>query len=257
MKNLFAALRVLPAFAQKDAGKMSKLLAPLALVLALCPVAALARQGQQPTAARLVDSFGAIMMSDLMARLDNFAVELQNEPASSGVVVAYGAKHKFPGWPLRRAETAVDYLVKTRGLDSSRFSILNGELRDDVAFELWVVPLGAELNVKPFDVSLLMSGEKAPLLLDKFTVIERGGRIETEYSSDSYPTTVGLYTLPFAPSWCIIPAVFPVKIHFYETGAASHETPDSCVARALRAAAGNGAAADARREQALHLPLHD
>jgi hypothetical protein len=163
-----------------------------ALLLTLLCAPAFARQ-QLPSARRF-DLFGAIEFSDLMARLDSFAIELQNEPALRGVVVAYAAKHKFPGWPLRRAVTAVDYLVKTRGLDASRLSILNGGLRDDVVFELWVVPPGAELNVKPFDVSLLMSGERAPLLLDKFTVIERGGRIETEYSSDSYPTTVGLYT---------------------------------------------------------------
>lgn len=150
---------------------------------------------QQPTAAgrRLIDSFGEVQVSDLMARLDNFAIELMNEPASRGVVVAYGAKHKFPGWPLRRAEVSVDYLVHTRGLDASRLSILNGGLRDETTFELWVVPPGAELTVKPFDVSLLMSGEKSPLLLDRFTVIERGDRIESEYNGDSYPTDVGLY----------------------------------------------------------------
>lgn len=165
------------------------------LPLALC-AAALARQQapQPPAAPRLIDSFGEVLITDLKARLDNFAIELQNEPASRGVVVAYGAKHKFPGWPLRRAELSVDYLVNTRGLDAARLSIFNGGLRDETNFELWVVPQGAELSVKPFDVSLLMAGEKTPLLLDWFTVIERGGNIESEYSSDSYPTTVGLYT---------------------------------------------------------------
>jgi hypothetical protein len=171
---------------------MSGIFKATLLLLTLLCAPALSRQ--QPPTARLIDSFGEIQFSDLMARLDNFAIELQNEPASRGVVVAYGAKHKFPGWPLRRAELSVDYLVNTRGLDAARLSIFNGGLRDETNFELWVVPQGAELSVKPFDVSLLMAGEKTPLLLDWFTVIERGGNIESEYSSDSYPTTVGLYT---------------------------------------------------------------
>ena len=151
---------------------------------------------QQPAAggARLIDKFGEIQISDLLARLDNFAIEVQNEPDSRAFIVVYAAKHKFPGWPLRRGDFALAYLKNSRGMDAERLALVNGGLRDDTAFELWVVPAGAEPPVKPFDVSLLMSGEKTPVLFDRFTVKERGDRVEVEvYESDPYPDSAGSY----------------------------------------------------------------
>jgi hypothetical protein len=167
---------------------MRRALFATTFVLALCSPAA-ARQG----AARKIDEFGAIQFSDLMARLDYFAIELQNAPGAAGVVVAYPAKHDFPGWPVRRAEVAVDYLVNTRGLDAARISFSNGGLRGETAFELWLVPPGAEFTVKPFDAALLMSGEKTALPFDRFAVVERGDDIVSEYGGEGYPTAPGPY----------------------------------------------------------------
>ena len=163
-----------------------------ALLLTLMCAHAPARQ--QPATARMIDSFGEIQWSDLMARLDNFAIELQNEPGARGIVLAYAVKHKFPGWPIRRAYASVDYLINTRGIDAARLSAANGGLRDKVGFELWVVPPGAETPVKPSDASLLMSGEKSALLFDRFVVIERGDDDETSaYGLESYPDSAGAY----------------------------------------------------------------
>ncbi|HEX8190044.1 MAG TPA: hypothetical protein VF586_16935 [Pyrinomonadaceae bacterium] len=164
-------------------------------ILFLLTLSAAAQARQQPApAARLVDEFGAIQISDLMARLDNFAIELQNDPEARGHVVAYSAKHKFPGWPLRRAEYALNYLVDSRGLERSRLSVVNGGLRGDTAFELWVVGPGAELPVKTFDVSLLMSGERTAQPFDRFAVAERGDRLEVEiYEATPLPDSAALY----------------------------------------------------------------
>jgi hypothetical protein len=151
----------------------------LLLVFILC--AAAAAQTEEALRPRLIDSFGEIQWSDLIARLDSFAIELQNEPAAAGYVVAYAAPHKFPGWPLRRVGAARDYLTKMRGLDVSRVFLFNGGLRAETAFELWVVPAGAERPFKPFDVSLLMSGERAAVPFDRFVVIERGDQPVAEY----------------------------------------------------------------------------
>ena len=173
---------------------MRRLLTTL-LLLALSAVAAHAQQEQSAApAARLVDRFGDIQMSDLMARLDYFAVELNTEPASQGVIVAYSAPHKFPGWPMRRARMSRSYLTMTRGLDASRLSNVYAGLRDDTAFELWVVPPGAEPPAKPFDLALLMSREKTALPFDRYAVIERGDPSESEYG-DAYPDNHELYEL--------------------------------------------------------------
>ena len=164
------------------------------LLLTLAAATARAQGGAATEGARLIDSFGAIQISDLMARLDNFAIELQNAPHTHGFVVAYGAKHKFPGWPLRRGRYALMYLTETRGLDAARLSVVNGGLRDETAFELWVVNPGGELPVKPFDAALLMTGEKAPVPFDRFSVTERGDPDFPEiYQATPYPDSAGLY----------------------------------------------------------------
>jgi hypothetical protein len=162
-----------------------------ALLLTLLCAPAFARQ-QQP-AARLTDSFGEIQWSDLMARLDNFAIELQNEPRAKGLIAAYAARPKFPGWPLRRAYSAIDYLINTRGLDAARLSAVNGAPRDVIGFELWVVPPGSATPVKPFDTSLLMSGEKSAMLLDRFVVVERGDNELSEYGLEPHPDSSAVY----------------------------------------------------------------
>ena len=125
---------------------MKRVLATI-LLLALSAAASQARQQEQPTpgSARLIDEFGEIQISDLKARLDNFAVELQNNPGSTGLITAYGATHKFPGWPMRRIRLMQNYLINTRGLDASLFTLVNAGLRDDTYFELWLVPPGAAL----------------------------------------------------------------------------------------------------------------
>lgn len=162
---------------------MRRTLAALALLLALCASAS----ARQEPSARKIDEFGDIYTSDLKARLDYFAIDLQGTPDARGVVVFHAAKNKFPGWPARRALYCIDYLVNTRGLDASRLTTTNGGLRDDPFFELWLVPPGAGLNVKPFDVSLLMSGEKTPLPFDRFIVIERGDNVVSASDEDPRP----------------------------------------------------------------------
>lgn len=172
---------------------MRRLLAPLALALLLCPAALARQEQQQPAAARLVDSFGEVLITDLKARIDNFALELLQAPDAKGYIVAYGARNKFPGWPVRNARDSLQFLLNYRGISAARLAVINGGLRDDNRLELWVVPPGAELNVKPFDVSLLMSGERTPLPFDRFNVLERGDDFAPETDRDSYPDEAYVY----------------------------------------------------------------
>jgi hypothetical protein len=142
----------------------------------------------------MVESFGEIQISDLLARLDSFALEIENDPAARAVIVAYGARHKFPGWPLRRGRFALNYLKNSRGIEAARLAFVNGGLRDDTTFELWVVPAGAELPARPFDAALLMSGERTAVLFDRFIVVERRDRVEIEaYERDPYPDDAYMY----------------------------------------------------------------
>ena len=162
-------------------------------LLALSATAVQARQQPANGGARLIDQFGEILLSDLKARLDNYAIELQNNPAATGLIAAYAAKHKFPGWPARRVRMMQSYLVSTRGLDPSRFSVVNAGLRNDTEFEMWIVPPGVEPPAKSFDISLLMSGEKTPLPFDRFVVVERGEESVSDYGEDPHPDDAYLY----------------------------------------------------------------
>jgi hypothetical protein len=86
------------------------------------------------------DEYGNIKFNDEKARLDNYAIQLQNQPASQGYILAYGA---CAGEAQTRADRAKDYLVNTRGMDASRLVTVDGGCRSELAVELWVVPTGA------------------------------------------------------------------------------------------------------------------
>jgi hypothetical protein len=89
------------------------------------------------------DEFPSIAFDDDKARLDNLAIELQNNPGSTGYVVAYAGRSSRAGEADRMGRRALDYLTTTRGLSADRVRFINGGFRDTNSFELWLVPQGA------------------------------------------------------------------------------------------------------------------
>ena len=96
------------------------------------------------------DEYGDIRFNDEKARLDNYAIQLQNDPAAQGYIIGYGTcsgdglcSHTSCIVAQKRIERAKDYLVNTRGIDAGRIVTVDGGCRADVAVELWVVPTGA------------------------------------------------------------------------------------------------------------------
>jgi hypothetical protein len=86
------------------------------------------------------DEYGNIKFNDEKARLDNYAIQLQNQPGSQGYIIAYGS---CEGEAQARADRAKDYLVNTRGIDAGRLVTIDGGCRSDLLVQLWVVPTGA------------------------------------------------------------------------------------------------------------------
>jgi hypothetical protein len=86
------------------------------------------------------DEYGNIKFNDEKARLDNYAIQLQNQPGAQGYILAYGT---CAGEAQARADRAKDYLVNTRGIDASRLVTVDGGCRSDLTVELWIVPTGA------------------------------------------------------------------------------------------------------------------
>lgn len=146
---------------------MKRLLSTL-LLLGLWTVALDARQQPAADDAKLLDEFGDILVTEWLARLDSFAIELQNNPQATGYVVAYMAPNKSPGWPLRRAQWARGYLVAARGFDEGRVQVVNGGQRDEHLYQLWAVGPGTKLPVAPFDYGAALAREKGAYLFDRY-----------------------------------------------------------------------------------------
>ena len=80
---------------------------------------------------------------DQKARLDNLAVDLQNDPSTTTYVIAYGGRSSRIGQADLLGSRARDYLVTQRGIDQARIVVLNGGFREEDCVELWIVPSGA------------------------------------------------------------------------------------------------------------------
>jgi hypothetical protein len=109
---------------------------------------------QTSDVAKQIDKFGNVCCEDELARLDNFAVQLQNEPDAQGYIIfyegrRYGYCYKYRPRIPRRGEAKArvarikPYLVETRGFDANRIVVINGGYREEWTAELWIVPKGA------------------------------------------------------------------------------------------------------------------
>jgi hypothetical protein len=92
---------------------------------------------------RKFDEFSDIARNDEKARLDNYAVEIQNDPTSSAYVIVYPGRAGRSGDVQKHTARVVDYLVNSRGIDARRIVTLVGRTRDELMVELWIAPRGA------------------------------------------------------------------------------------------------------------------
>jgi hypothetical protein len=92
---------------------------------------------------RKFDEFPDISRNDEKARLDNFGIELQNDPTATAYVIVYPGKSSKRGEIQQHASRVVDYLVNSRGLDQRRIVTMIGPPRDHLSVELWITPQGA------------------------------------------------------------------------------------------------------------------
>ena len=93
--------------------------------------------------AREFDTCCNCTFDDQKARLDNLAVELQNDPSTTGYIIAYAGRGSRAGEANRLGARALEYLAAQRGLDKSRIVVMNGGYREQDCVELWIVPRGA------------------------------------------------------------------------------------------------------------------
>lgn len=102
--------------------------------------------GHGRTVSEKIDEFvGRLGHCDLTARLDNFAIMLQNEPGSKGYLVGYDSANRRAGYVDSRLRMARYYMTQERGIDASRVTFVNGGStdREDILTELWIAPAWA------------------------------------------------------------------------------------------------------------------
>ena len=86
------------------------------------------------------DEYGNIRFNDEKARLDNYAIRLQQAPTDAATIIVYGS---CAGEAQQRGDRAKDYLVNTRGIEAGRITVVDGGCRADLTVQLWIVPSGA------------------------------------------------------------------------------------------------------------------
>lgn len=106
--------------------------------------------------AREFDECNNCTFDDQKARLDNLAVELQNDPSTTAYIIAYGGRESRLGQVEMLMKRARSYIVDQRGIDASRLVIVNGGFREADSVELWIVPAGA---VAPRATPTVQAGE--------------------------------------------------------------------------------------------------
>lgn len=96
-----------------------------------------------PVQAKKFDEFPSVAFDDDKARLDNLAIELQNDPGARGHIIVYAGRASRRGTADQLGARTESYLVTVRGIDRSRLVVVNGGYRDRNYFELYLVPQGA------------------------------------------------------------------------------------------------------------------
>jgi len=91
------------------------------------------------------DEYGDIKFIDEKPRLDNFAIQVQNEPGSRGYLIVYAGQRTYPHEAAERLNRAKNYLVRVRHIPPERIITVDGGHRRELLVILWVVPVGVSL----------------------------------------------------------------------------------------------------------------
>jgi hypothetical protein len=122
-----------------------------------------------PPEARLFDEFEDIQFSDLMARLDNFAIQLQTDPSTRGFLIVYRTRRDLPGLSNRYAQRMKSYLVKTRGISKERVITVDGGVASCLTQQLWIAPPGTAPKPKTNAYSRVFVDIDSVRLFDEFS----------------------------------------------------------------------------------------
>ena len=124
-------------------------------------VSLVAAEVKKSIVARDFDECNNCTFDDQKARLDNLAVELQNDPSTTAYIIAYGGRTSPVGQVQRLLTRAREYLTTQRNIDAARLVLVNGGFREADSVDLWLVPSGA---APPRATPTVQAGEIKPVV---------------------------------------------------------------------------------------------
>lgn len=186
---------------------------------------AAAQENTQKREPLLVDEYGSLNVSAEIARLDNYAIQLQNDPTAKAFVFHYRSRYQLPGAGFRHLKGIENYLVKSRGFDPKRLVLVDGGGVNCPKTELWLAPAGTAPkskedsyqthfedteSVRKFDESYFPSNPKESDYID----IETGYGFGSVNSLEAYTAT--LFKEPKSKAYIIVYPQFYVQKYEYE-----------------------------------------
>jgi hypothetical protein len=109
------------------------------------------------------DEYSNILLNDEKARLDNFAIYLQQDSKRIGYIIAYAGRRARANEAKARADRAKSYLINERGIEAGHIVTIDGGHREDSMVELYVALRGAPAptatpTVDPSEVQIIKAG---------------------------------------------------------------------------------------------------
>jgi len=89
------------------------------------------------------DQYGDIEFDDEKARLDNFAIQLSNEPLATGYIIMSAGQITFENEAMERLDRAKSYIVNVREIDPNRVVTVDCGFAPDLSIKLYIGPLGS------------------------------------------------------------------------------------------------------------------
>ena len=110
------------------------------IIVSLLAIPAIADDAQSQSIP-IFEQYGLVSSDAEEAILDNFAIQLSNDPNLTGYVVVRRGRYsaKVAAKKLRYIK---NYLVKRRGIPANRVSAFEGKRNRDYTIELYLVPQG-------------------------------------------------------------------------------------------------------------------
>ncbi|MFT3746196.1 MAG: hypothetical protein QM785_18135 [Pyrinomonadaceae bacterium] len=90
-----------------------------------------------------VDEYGALKDDDVKARVDNFYIQLNNNPNAKGYIINYGTAAQ-----IKKQKAQIMKAITFRKYDASRVTFVDGPNNGEVKTKFWLVPAGAD-NPQP------------------------------------------------------------------------------------------------------------